>query len=78
MSVSVLVALDTKCYQIPGRVIAEAAPQLNLMDLKALDLSARLATPAVPLQYAMAELVVGFKSQPQAWPFRLNSNQRIS
>jgi hypothetical protein len=70
-SVSVL-ALDTKSYQIPGRVIAEAAPQLNVMDLKALDLSARLATRKTSLRrerslagesaaHGFASLVCGFE-----------------
>ena len=75
---SVLVAADAKRYEVISRIIAQAAPGLNMMYLKELDTPARLATPAVPLQYAMAELVVGFKSQPQAWPFGSNSSQRIS
>jgi hypothetical protein len=75
MSVSVLVALDTKSYQIPGRVIAEAAPRLEVMDLKACDLSARLATPAIPLQDLTTELTVGFSVQFQARPFGSNCSQ---
>jgi hypothetical protein len=39
--VSFLVADDTKSYQIFSRVIAEAAPPLDVMDLKAFDLPAR-------------------------------------
>ena len=46
-SVSFLVTQDTKSYQIFGRVIAEAAPRLDVMDLEAFDLSAGLAAPAV-------------------------------
>jgi len=49
MSVSVLVALDTQRYEILSRIIAQAAPGLNVMDLQTLDTSARLATPAVSL-----------------------------
>jgi hypothetical protein len=75
MSVSVLVTLDTKSYQIPGRVIAEAAPRLEVMDLKACDLSARLATPTVPLQDSTAELAISLRLELQAWPFGSNSSQ---
>ena len=62
-SVSFLVADDTKSYQILGRVIAEAAPPLDVMDLKVFDLSAPLATPTVPLEDCTAELAIrlGFK-----------------
>ena len=60
MSVSVLVAPDTKSYEILRRIIAQAAAGLNVMDLKARDTPARLATPAVPLQDVAAELPVGF------------------
>jgi hypothetical protein len=42
--VSFLVTDDTKSYQIFSRVMAEAAPRLDVMDLKAFDLPARLAT----------------------------------
>ena len=41
---------DAKSYQILCYVMAEAAPRLNVVDLKACDLPARLATPAVPLE----------------------------
>jgi hypothetical protein len=60
MSVSALVARDAKSDQILGRVIAEAASGLNVMDLQALDAPARLATPAVSLQDFIAQLAVGF------------------
>ena len=49
---------DTKSYQILGRVVSEAAPRLNVMDLKAFDLPARLAAPTVPLEDFMAELAI--------------------
>jgi hypothetical protein len=47
--VGVLVAPDTKSYEILSRIITKVAPGLNVMDLKALDTPARLATPVVSL-----------------------------
>jgi hypothetical protein len=73
--VSFLVTHDTKSYQILGRVMAEAAPRLNVMDLKAFDLPARLAAPAVPLENFMAESAVSLGLELQAWPFGSNSSQ---
>jgi hypothetical protein len=73
--VSFLVTHDTKSYQILGRVMAEAAPRLNVMDLKAFDLAARLATPTVPLEDFMAELAVSLGLELPAWPFGSNSSQ---
>ena len=49
MSVNVLVALDAKSYEILSRIIAQAAPGLEVMNLKTLDAPTRLATPAVSL-----------------------------
>ena len=49
MSVSALVAFDAKSNEILGRIIAQAAPGLDVMNLKTLDAPARLATPAVSL-----------------------------
>ena len=66
MSVSVLVALDTQRYEILSRIIAQAAPGLNVMDLQTLDTPARLATPAVSLQDFTAELAIRFSIKPQA------------
>jgi hypothetical protein len=37
------------------------APPLDVMDLKTLQTSARLATPPVSLQDFVAELAIGFK-----------------
>ena len=71
---SFLVAQETKSYEILGRVIAEAAPRLNVMALKSLDAAARLATPTVPLHDFAAELTVRFRLKPQAWPFGSNSS----
>ena len=73
--VSFLVTHDAESYQILGRVIAETAPRLNVMDLKIFRSPADLATPAVPLQDFMAELTVGFSVQLQAWPFGSNCSQ---
>ena len=36
MSVSVLMALNAKSYEILSRIITQAAPRLNEMDLKIL------------------------------------------
>jgi hypothetical protein len=73
--VSFLVTHDAKSYQILGRVVSEAAPRLNVMDLKAFDLPARLATPTVPLEDLVAELAVSLGPELQAWPFGSNSSQ---
>jgi len=73
--VSFLVTDDAKSYQILGCVIAEAAPRLNVMDLKACDLPARLATPAVPLEDFMTELAISLGLELQAWPFGSISGQ---
>jgi hypothetical protein len=64
MSVSVLVALDTESYEILSRIIAQAAPRLNVMDLKIFHAPARLATPAVSLQDFLAELTISFRIKP--------------
>jgi hypothetical protein len=73
--VSFLVTQDTKSCQILGPVIAEAAPRLEVMDLKAFDLPARLATPTVPLEDFMAELAISLRLELQARPFGSNSIQ---
>jgi hypothetical protein len=58
-----LSAPRTKSYQILGRVITQATPWLNVMDLKTLHPSARLATPAISLYGLHGK--VGDKSQGQ-------------
>ena len=78
MSVSVLVALDTKSYEILSRIIAQPAPRLNVMDLKALHAPARLATPAISLQNFAAELAIGFRVNPQSWPFAADPGQSVT
>jgi hypothetical protein len=69
MSVGILVALDTKNYQILGRVIAQSAPWLNVMDLKILHAPAPLATPSISLQAFTAELAISFRVKPQPGTF---------
>ena len=54
----------TQGHQILCRVIAQATPRLNVMDLETLDAPARLATPAVSLQNLTAELTISFRIKP--------------
>lgn len=61
MSVSFLVTHNAKSDQILGRVITQAAPRLNVMDLKILRSPAELAMPAVSIEHCTAELTVGFR-----------------
>jgi hypothetical protein len=49
MSVSVLMTPDTKSYEILSRIIAQAAPGPNVMDLKVLDTPTRLPTVSAEL-----------------------------
>ena len=56
-------------------VRAEAAPRLNVMELKALNTPAILAAPAVPLQNFTAEFVISLRLEFQAWLFCSNSSQ---
>jgi len=63
------VAFCTERHQILGIVIAEPTPRLNVMDLKFLHASTRMATPAVSFQDFTAELAIGFSVKPQAGPF---------
>ena len=78
MSVNVLVALDANSYEILSRIIAQAAPGLDVMDLKILHLPARLTTPAISLQNFPAELAIGFRIKPQSWSFRADPTQSVS
>jgi hypothetical protein len=64
-----LMAQHTEGDQILGRVIAEAASWLNVMDLKIFHASAPLASPAIPLQHFAAQQVISFRIKPQAGPF---------
>lgn len=47
--------------QILGSIFAQAAPRLNVMDLKILHSSTSLATPPITLQDSPAEKAVGFR-----------------
>ena len=49
ISMSFLVALYAKGYQVLSHVITQSAPRLNVMDLKSFHSPARLAAPAVSL-----------------------------
>jgi len=66
LSVSFLVTHDTKSDQILGRVIADTAPRLNVMDLKIFRSPAELAMPAVSLQNFIAELAISLRLELQA------------
>ena len=78
MSVSVLVALDTKSYEILSRIIAQAASWLDVMDLETLRSPAPLATPAISLQDFAAELAISFKVKLQAWSSGTDSSQSVT
>jgi hypothetical protein len=69
------VARGTKSYQILACVIAEAAPRLDVMDLKIFRSSAGLATPAVPLRDSTAELAISFWLEFQPRSFGSKSTQ---
>jgi hypothetical protein len=58
---SFLMARRAEDDQILGRVIAQSASRLNVMNLKIFHASARLATPAVALQDCTAELAISFR-----------------
>ena len=72
---SFLVTHGTKRYQILGRIIAEATPRLDVMDLKLFRSSAELATPTVPLQNSTAEPAISFWLEFQARSFGSKSTQ---
>jgi hypothetical protein len=78
MSVSVLVALDAKSYEILGCVIAQSTPRPDVMDLKTLHSSAGLAMPAVSLQDFSAELTIGFGIKSQSWPLGTDPSQSVT
>jgi len=73
--------LMTRCAegnQIFGSVIAQSASRTNVMDLKILHSPARLAAPAISLQDFPAELAIGFRIKPQAWPFCMGPSQSVT
>jgi hypothetical protein len=76
--VSFLVTHDTKSDQILSRVIAEAAPRLNVMDLKIFRSPTELTMPAVSLQNFIAELAISHRLELQARPFGSNSGQEAT
>jgi len=53
-----LMARRAEGDQILGRIIAQSAPPLNMMDLKFLHAPARLTTPPISLQNFLAELAI--------------------
>ncbi len=59
-----LMAPCAKSYEILRRIITQSAPGLDVMNLKTLDASTRLATPAVSLQDFTAELAISFRVKP--------------
>jgi hypothetical protein len=64
--------LMTRCAegdQILGRVIAQSAARLNVMDLKIFHSPARLTAPSISLQDFPAELTISFRVKPQSWSF---------
>ncbi len=78
MSVSVLVAIGAKGYEILSRIITLAAPPLNVMDLKIFHSSARLASPAVSLQDFVAELAILYRIKSQAGTISTNPFQSVA
>jgi hypothetical protein len=72
------VALWTKSYQILGRVIAQMAAWLNVMDLKIFHAPARLTSPAISLQDFPAELTISFRIKPQAGPLGADPCQSVA
>src|SRR5467141_541224 len=78
MSVNVLVALEAKSDEILSRIIAQAAPGLDVMNLKTLDAPGRLATPAVSVQDFQVELAISFRVKPQSWLFGTHPRQSVT
>jgi len=73
--------LMTRCAesdQILGRIIAQLAPPLNMMDLKILHAPARLATPPISLQNFVAELAISFWFKSQAGSFAGDPVQNVT
>jgi hypothetical protein len=78
MSVSVLVALYAKSYEILSSVITQLTPRLNVMDLKILHPPARLATPTISLQDFAAELAISFRIKSQSGPLCTDPFQNVT
>lgn len=64
-----MVTHETKSYQILCSVVTEVASRLDVMDFKAFDLPAGLATPTIPLEYFTTELAISFRLEFQARSF---------
>ena len=73
-----LMARCTEGDQILGGVITQTASRSNVMDLKAFDAAARLATPAISLQDFVAELAISFRIELQAWTLGAGSGQSVT
>jgi hypothetical protein len=73
-----LVAQRAEGDQILGSVITQTASRPNVMDLKALDAAARLATPTISLQDLAAEPAIGFRIKPQSWSFRAHPSHGVT
>jgi hypothetical protein len=71
------VTFCAKSNKILDHIIAQAAPRLNVMDLKIFHAPAGLTTPAVTLQNFPAELTISFRIKSQTWPLRANSGQSV-
>jgi hypothetical protein len=72
------VATGTKRYQILGTVVSEAAPRLNVMNLKSLDAPAQLTSPAVSIQDFPAELAISLRGKSQAGSLCSNHIQNVT
>jgi hypothetical protein len=73
-----LMARRAEGDQILGRIIAQSAPPLNMMDLKFLHAPARLTTPPISLQNFLAELAISSRFKPQARPFCADFFQNVT
>jgi hypothetical protein len=76
--VGLLMARCAEGNQILGSVIAQSASRTNVMDLKILHAPAQLAAPAISLEDSSAELAIGFRIKPQAWPFCIDPSQSVT
>jgi hypothetical protein len=64
------VAVGTKRHEIILLVVTEVTSVLNVVDLKVLQATALLATPAISTQYPFPESLVRLRIEPQPWKFR--------
>jgi hypothetical protein len=73
-----LMARCAESDQILGSVITQSAARLNVMDLKILHATARLASPAISLQNFTAKLAISLGIKSQAWSFCTDSSQNVT